>query len=225
VTNERKGSRGVVAVLALIMGLSIGVAAWALGGSTDVAPADETAAASRRARARGHHRGAGGGTHGGAGSWASTAGDAGVPTRDPQQLAYERSWARYGDAGVGSVPAPDFSPTTHLGVVRAVGGAAPVQEGARCEVRLLPVASSLFNCVVRVTCDDVVLYPDQEQQAGYAPCEVNGGIAMRALDESTTGQDGDPRLEVDVEGRRVRVFDEAPGVPARSTEIGLLRPI
>ena len=223
---DGEGSRRmVVGLLALGMIGALAVGAWALSDAPEVRP---DAFAERSAQGVGTERGHRG--HGWVGSgarargWSASA-DGGVAVVDPQMAAFERSWQRFGDAGVGSAPGPEFSPTTHLGVLRAVEGSLPLAAGARCEVRLLPVLSSLFNCVIRVACDDVVLYPDSSQEAGYAPCSVSDGIAMSASDDGTTAQDGDPRLEVDVLGRRVHVSDEGPNSALRSAEIGLLRPI
>lgn len=212
----------MVWVLAGFMLLSIAVAVWALsGGSTTGASADGELTTERR-RERGHRGRSWTEPAHTTARWGDGPSDAGAPTVDPQVAAYERSWQRVGDAGPGGL-APDFAPTTHLGVLQSVEGDAPVQEGARCEVRLLPVLSSLFNCVVRVACDDVVLYPDPAQEAGYAPCDVSDGIALRAHDDGVTHQDGDPSLDVDVVGRRVRVQDRGPGVAPFSADIGLVR--
>ena len=205
------------------MVVSLAVAAWALGAG-DVVLGDDTHPVSadnraHRDRHRAHH-----GWGESAAHWASGAADAGLEGReDPQVAAYERSWERFGDAGAG--PAPDFAPTTHLGVVQSVEGAAPVSPGARCEVRLLPVLSSLFNCVVRVACDDVVLYPDPAQEAGYAPCSVESGVVLGALDDGSTHEDGDPSVEVDVTNRSVQVGDRGPAVEPFWARIGLIRSI
>ncbi len=221
---RRNGS--VVWILAGFMALSIGVAVWALSGgpgpATVARSGDEPGrSGDRDHRGHRHHGWADPAEHGG--HWGAGPADGGPgAATDPQVAAYERSWQRFGDAGPGG-HAPDFSPVTHIGVLHSVEGDAPVQEGARCEVRLLPVLSSLFNCVVRVACDDVVLYPDQEQQAGYAPCDVSDGIALRATDDGVTTEDGDPTVDVDVPGRRVRVHDDGPGVARFSADIGLIR--
>ncbi len=219
-----KEKSGLVALLTAFMVLSVGVAVWALsGGSGASSAAAAEGRVAQRASERGHRSrhwgepGSPSGTH-----WGEGPRDMGPAAADPQVAAYERSWQRFGDAGPGG-HAPDFSPVTHLGVLHSVEGSAPVSEGARCEVRLLPVLSSLFNCVVRVACDDVVLYPDEAQQAGYAPCDVNDGVAMRATDDGVTHEDGDPTVDVDVAARRVRVHDHGPGVSPFSADIGLIR--
>lgn len=125
---------------------------------------------------------------------------------DPQQRAYRRSFSSVPDAGV----MPPFVPSLHIGRLASITGDAPAEEGARCEVRVLPVAANVFNCVVRVMCDGVVLYPDGAQAAGYAPCSVVDGIVMRAEDEDVTSADGDPALHVDLAARHVSVRDDGP---------------
>ncbi len=122
---------------------------------------------------------------------------------DPQLAAMYRTVG--GDAGL----AP-FAPRTWEGRLARLRGSVPVTEGERCDVRVLPVRTQMFNCLVRVTCGGVVLYPDGPQQAGYAPCDVRDGVPTRAIDEGTTPQDGDPTLRADLLARRVRVADESP---------------
>ncbi|MFK8000900.1 MAG: hypothetical protein AB8H86_14980 [Polyangiales bacterium] len=126
---------------------------------------------------------------------------------DPQQRAYQRSFSSVPDAGA----MPPFVPSLHIGRLASITGDAPAEEGARCEVRVLPVAANIFNCVVRVMCDGVVLYPDGAQSAGYAPCAVEDGIVTRAEDEDVTSADGDPALHVDLAARHVRVVDDGLG--------------
>ena len=220
---RERESGSVVWILAGFMVLAIGVAVWALSGGSSAGAVASDRESSERRDERGH-RGRSWEDPAGhsATHWGTGPADAGPRAVDPQVAAYERSWQRFGDAGPGG-QAPDFSPTTHLGVLESVEGSAPVQAGASCEIRLLPVLSSLFNCVVRVACDDVVLYPDQEQQAGYAPCDVSDGVALRATDDGVTPEDGDPTVDVDVLGRRVRVHDQGPGVAPFSADIGLIR--
>lgn len=123
---------------------------------------------------------------------------------DPQLAAMHRSLG--GDAGL----AP-FTPRAWEGRLARFRGSEPVAEGERCDVRVLPVRTRMFNCLVRVTCGGVVLYPDGPQRAGYAPCDVADGVPTRAVDDGTTPQDGDPTLEADLLARRVRVTDEGPG--------------
>ncbi len=117
---------------------------------------------------------------------------------DPQMAAFHQSYATAEDAGV---PQP-FSIAYHRGTLVSASGVA-VHPGASCEVRVLPVRSSDFNCLVRVMCDDVVIYPDDAQRAGYAPCEVENSEAVSAEDHSST--DGDREIDFDMHARSVVV--------------------
>lgn len=115
---------------------------------------------------------------------------------DPQMQAFERSYTTAEDAGVRQ----PFSIAYHRGTLVSASGTA-VRPGASCEVRVLPVQSYSFNCLVRVMCDDVVIYPDDALRAGYAPCEVQGSEAITAVDDSST--DGDREIDLDVRARSV----------------------
>ena len=117
---------------------------------------------------------------------------------DPQMRAFERSYATADDAGVRQ----PFSIAYHRGTLVSASGTS-VHPGARCEVRVLPVQSYDFNCLVRVTCDDVVIYPDDALRAGYAPCSIEGSEAVTAVDDSST--DGDREIDLDVRSRAVLV--------------------
>ena len=223
---QDKGIRRGVWVLAAGLLVALGLGVWGAWALTDhrrshdrshrELDADGVAAQRRgRLRRRGSNEPR---TRGGEASF-----DAGVAAEDPQMLAFERSWTHVGDAGTGA--GPEFAPTTHLGRVRSTSGESPIAAGARCEVRLLPVLTSLFNCVVRVACDGVVLYPHEGQAAGYAPCDVSRGMAVSAADEGVTEADGDPTLMIDVAARHVRVTDRGAGVRTFEADIDLLRPI
>lgn len=194
------------AVFAMIVG-AVMVSLYFVSGdssSTPMAERIERSAESRR-RARGS---AGSSSHEsrtrrGGGTFAPPGSEAEL---DPQQQAYRRSFSSVPDAGA----MPPFVPSLHIGRLASITGDAPAEEGARCEVRVLPVAANLFNCVVRVMCDGVVLYPDGAQAAGYAPCSVENGIVTQAEDESVTSADGDPAMRVDLAARHVRVMDDGP---------------
>ena len=81
-------------------------------------------------------------------------------------------------------------------------------------MRVLPVQTYAFNCLVRVMCEGRVLYPNPEQTAGYAPCEVEDGRPLRAVDDGHTAADGDPLVRVDVQAGTVTVEDRGDGVDA-----------
>jgi hypothetical protein len=121
---------------------------------------------------------------------------------DPQMLAMRRSFGE--DAGMAAA----FSPYLHAGRAIVVAGVDGVADRASCDVRVLPVRSpGGFNCVVRVRCGGVTVYPDSALEAGYAPCEIEGGVPRLATDRAPTDRDGDPELLVDVGSGRVRVHD------------------
>ncbi len=149
---------------------------------------------------------------------------------DPQRAASRRSFGD-GDAGIGG---PPFQETWVRGTLRAVDGASAARAGDACWVRVLPVGGRGYNCLVRVTCGETILYPDGPQQAGYAPCDLEDGHVVRGTDSSTSGRDGDPTLDFDLGRRELRVGDQAPvdgdpyfqqlggrGIPTFSAEIAL----
>lgn len=125
---------------------------------------------------------------------------------DPQLQASRRSF-RGGDAGAGAAP---FQETWARGRLLSVDGIPGVHAGSECWVRVLPVGGNGFNCLVRVTCGETLLYPDSSQQAGFAPCDIEDGRVVRGSDSNTSGRDGDPTLDLDIRGRHLSVHDEAP---------------
>lgn len=127
---------------------------------------------------------------------------------DPQLAAMWRSfhWQREADAEAPPLP---FEPTAHRAeLVHAEGDVAA--SPTSCDVRVLPVEASGFNCVVRVMCDGAVLYPNPSQNAGYVPCELEDGRPVRAVDDGQTDRDGDPLVDLDLVGGTVTVEDYAP---------------
>ena len=122
---------------------------------------------------------------------------------DPQVLAMNRSHGGGGDAGM----APDFYPTTRRGRLTRVTGDLPVASGAQCEVRVLPVRTHTFNCLIKVMCDGVVIYPEPGLTAGYVSCDLDDGFPIRAVDDGVTDEDGDPTVDFDLHARRVVVSD------------------
>ena len=127
---------------------------------------------------------------------------------DPQLAASHRSFSSEDDAGL----AAPFHETWARGHLVAVSGAPEMHRGDECWVRVLPVVSGGYNCLVRITCDDVVVYPDAVQHAGYAPCDVDAGRVLSGRDESPSGRDGDPTLELDLQRGRIEVTDAVPGL-------------
>lgn len=123
---------------------------------------------------------------------------------DPQ---LERSRASYGgnDAGM-----PPFATWERVGRVASVTGTSPVAVGETCSVRVLPVETQVFNCMVRVMCGDTLLYPDPNQGAGYVACSIGErGTPSYASDDATTDNDTDPMVEINLALAHVLVGDRA----------------
>jgi hypothetical protein len=119
----------------------------------------------------------------------------------------------------GGVPM-HFTPTYEVGELAHIEGIA-LEPGTSCDVRVLPVQTNSFSCMIRVTCDGLVLYPDPDQNAGYVACDVENGQPMAAIDDGYTHADGDPTVRFDRRGLRVTVSDDGPGVPNFRAEIEL----
>ena len=121
---------------------------------------------------------------------------------DPQLFVSRRSFPD------GGVQQPAFGPMTRVGRLELYQGTEDLRSDAACDVRVLPVRTRRFNCLVRVMCDGVVVYPNPAQTAGYVPCDLEGGLPVRARDDGTTEQDGDPTLDIDLGIGQVEVTDE-----------------
>lgn len=128
--------------------------------------------------------------------------------RDPQLFAMWRSFHWQRDADAEAPPLP-FEPTGHRAELLEAEGDVAASPNS-CEVRVLPVESAPFNCVVRVTCDGAVLYPNERQDAGYVPCEIENGRPVRAVDSGQTDRDGDPLVDLDLDRGTITVEDFAP---------------
>lgn len=134
---------------------------------------------------------------------------------DPQMWAMRRSFRLEQDAGAGALP---FPPSEHEASIIDSEGELGLSPGATCEVRVLPVRTSEFNCLARVVCDGRVLYPNPTQTAGYVPCDIEGGQAVSAVDDGHTALDGDPLIRLDLRNGTVTVEDRGDGVsPFRAT--------
>ncbi|MEM9188909.1 MAG: hypothetical protein AAGF12_07020 [Myxococcota bacterium] len=117
----------------------------------------------------------------------------------------------------------EFNPQYHRArVIEAEGIRASV--GSSCEVRILPVRTTRFNCLVRVRCGEDILYPDADQHAGYVPCSFEGEQVVRAVDDGITSADGDPKVSIDLESARVEIADSGPGVSPFRAELELQTP-
>lgn len=127
----------------------------------------------------------------------------GLPENDPQMAAMWRSFHYMGQTG--GEPELPFEPEAHRAqLVDSEGDVAA--NPTSCQVRVLPVASGQFNCVVRVLCDGEVLYPNPTQTAGYVPCEMGeDGQVLRAVDSGHTASDGDPLVDLDLASGTITV--------------------
>ncbi|MEM1415088.1 MAG: hypothetical protein AAGH15_09320 [Myxococcota bacterium] len=189
-----------LAALGVLVGLGA-VASALLGSTSQPAPgAEDRARLEERRRApRGR---AGDGIPPG-GAYRDSAGAAATAQAlDPQERASQRFLRRQLDAGV-----PAVVPQTFRLQLEHASGDLELPEGETCELRLLPVRTARFSCLARVRCGDAILYPDGAQRAGYVRCEGEG-LHLRASDEGTTPEDGDPRLAIDLWEGSVLVSDE-----------------
>jgi hypothetical protein len=131
---------------------------------------------------------------------------------DPQLQAMRRSYRLASDAGAGRLP---FEPVHLRGELFSVEGDRALEAGGSCDVRVLPVRTRAFNCLVRVRCGGELLYPNPEQTAGYVPCRMgDDGAPTFAHDDGVTARDGDPRLFFDRRRGMIEVSDRGDGVEA-----------
>lgn len=101
---------------------------------------------------------------------------------------------------------PAFPPFVTRAAVASVTGEAAVAEGDGCRVEVQARSSGGLNCRVEVTCGETILYGDKATN-GYVLCGIEDGRPTVAVDDDETGTGGDPKLELDVPGRRVVVSD------------------
>jgi hypothetical protein len=128
--------------------------------------------------------------------------------QDPQLAAMYRSFNDQRDVDSDAPPLP-FQPTAHRAELLSAEGEMTMRPQS-CDVRVLPVQMSQFNCLVRVTCDGAILYPHAGQDAGYVPCDVENGVPVRALDDMYSGNDGDPLVDLDLAAGTITVEDVGP---------------
>lgn len=142
--------------------------------------------------------------------------------RDPQLERSLASLRHAPDAGLGL-----FDTMERTGRVTSISGDAPIGVGAMCSVRVLPVLTSRFNCMVRVICDGVLLYPDPSEDAGYVDCRVVDGVPATAHDHMATYQDTDPKVRIDMMQSKIEVGDDSPegGTYLASISLDTRRPL
>lgn len=117
---------------------------------------------------------------------------------DPQLSRFHASFDREAEL--------PFRPTGRRGRLASARGL-DLPPDASCDVRVLPVADSGFNCLIRVMCGGVVVYPNRSQTAGYVSCELDGTTPRRAVDGMPSVTDGDPSVALDLERGIVTVGD------------------
>lgn len=113
-----------------------------------------------------------------------------------------------------------FTPTGRRGRLVSARGL-DLPSNASCDVRVLPVGDSTFNCLIRVSCGGVIVYPNQSQTAGYVSCELDGRSPRRARDAIASGEDGDPAITMDLDHGMVTVSDSRAGSPLYDVRIEL----
>lgn len=101
---------------------------------------------------------------------------------------------------------PPFAPLARRGRVLSAQGL-DLDSAEPCEVRVLPVDDSSFNCLVRVMCGRTVVYPNRAQTAGYMSCELGEGGPTEAADQLPSVTDGDPAVSFDLARGTVTVRD------------------
>lgn len=122
--------------------------------------------------------------------------------------------------GGSATAAPLFAPFVRFARVVDPGTPAVLGEGETCAVEVTPVTDSSFDCRVVVRCGDRVLYGRDEARGGtgYNRC---GPVPSLIVDRDVTGDDGDPRLRVDLASGEV-VVEEALGLGVQRVELALL---
>lgn len=108
----------------------------------------------------------------------------------------------------GSTHEPSGDAVVHHAVVVQAVGSAPANEGDDCAVEVTPVRGAYFNCRIRVSCRNEVLYG--LPGAGYNTCRLEEGAVRTAEDRNGTRRDGDPRMFLDLQEGRVVVSDRDP---------------
>ncbi|MDQ3034385.1 MAG: hypothetical protein M3Y87_18400 [Myxococcota bacterium] len=115
---------------------------------------------------------------------------------DPQLRTFHAMW--------GDGTPPPFEPIEQRARIVSARGLA-LDPNASCDVRVLPVRDSGFNCLVRVVCGDTVVYPNPSQTAGYLSCAIDASGGVAGTDTGPTSADGDPAIRLDPATGRVQI--------------------
>lgn len=92
-------------------------------------------------------------------------------------------------------------------VVSAVSGAAPLRVGARCDLRVGPIA--VDKCMARLACGGAILYG--KPGSGLTNCTLSDNAVAHVSDTEPTSNGGDPELDVDVGAGTMVLADEIRG--------------
>lgn len=102
---------------------------------------------------------------------------------------------------------PGFDEVAYEAKVERSAGKVELPQGGPCTLTVTPVPLEQ-NCRVRVTCQGIADPLYGSGRSGMTRCQAKGRAFVSARDGETTSQDGDGAVEVDVPGRRLRVWDE-----------------
>lgn len=115
---------------------------------------------------------------------------------DPQLRTFHAAWDEH--------TPPPFQPVEQRARLVSSRGLA-LDPNASCDVRVLPVRDSGFNCLVRVVCGGTVVYPNPSQTAGYLSCSIDESGGIAGADTAPTSADGDPAIRLDPATGRVMI--------------------
>jgi serine/threonine-protein kinase len=149
----------------------------------------------------------------------------GVPTDDMRARTLMQS-ACQGGAGWAcqwlqnpTILGPIVPNHTYYAVATDVEGDSPMGEGAQCTMAIGFALGCGFNCRLRLTCGQEVIYG--ARASGYNGCRVTQGTgqlpAIEAHDNGISPEDGDPRIDLWTAAGRVTVADEVGGVTWSAT--------
>ncbi len=88
-----------------------------------------------------------------------------------------------------------------------------LEAGASCTVRIAPVTLQNFNCHAEVVCNGQTVYGTLP--TGYAHCDVDRGLLLRATDSDVSSGDGDPAINLDLAAHRAVITDQRNGTTTR----------
>jgi hypothetical protein len=142
---------------------------------------------------------------------AHVASEGGCPFAHGGHFVAARGWDPPGSPRVAS--AWGHLPTFYQVVERSARvtethGHAAVAAGAECTVRVFPVSSPRFNCRVEVQCGEAMVYGDP--RSGFTQCAIEDELPVSAHDLAATYEDGDARLDMDLNLDALVVTDDEP---------------